>query len=72
MGHSLNVYVGVAKNETSAPVEIKEAMCGSWDVAAVAAFPNVILEPGQKTEIYVVKKVGATQEIQNYRPSLLD
>jgi len=72
MGHSLNVFVGVARNETAAPVEIKESMCGGWDVAAVAAFPAVVLEPGQKTEIYVVKKVGQKTEIQNYRPSLLD
>lgn len=72
MGHSLNVYVGVARNETGAPVEIKESMCGGWDVAAVAAYPAVVLEPGQKTEIYVVKKIGQKTEIQNYRPSLLD
>ena len=72
LGHSLNVFVGVAKNETGAPVEIKESMCGGWDVAAVAAYPAVVLEPGQKTEIYVVKKIGQKTEIKNYRPSLLD
>lgn len=72
LGHSLNVFVGVARNETGAPVEIKESMCGGWDVAAVAAYPAVVLEPGQKTEIYVVKKIGQKTEIKNYRPSLLD
>ena len=64
--------VPAALNFGVTPVEIKESMCGGWDVAAVAAYPAVVLEPGQKTEIYVVKKIGQKTEIKNYRPSLLD
>ena len=70
-GHALNVYIGVVSNHTGSAVEINEQMCGSWDVVAVAAFPNVVLEPGQKTEIYVVKRVKHEEKIKNFRPSLV-
>jgi len=71
-GHALNVYIGVVTNHTGSAVEINEQMCGSWDVVAVAAFPNVVLEPGQKTEIYVVKRVHHEEKIKNFRPSLVN
>lgn len=70
-GHSFNLYIGVVSNNTGSAVEINEQMCGSWDVVAVAAFPNVVLHPGQKTEIYVVKRVKHEEKIKNFRPSLV-
>src|SRR5574344_509587 len=71
-GHNFNVYVGVAKNIKNHAVEIKESMCGGWDVAAVASFPRYVLQPNEKTEIYVIKKVTRSEPIKNYRPSLVD
>ncbi|ECM4797669.1 conjugal transfer protein TraK, partial [Salmonella enterica subsp. enterica serovar Albert] len=53
------------------PIEFKEALCGSWDVAAVTTWPLNVLEPGQKTEIYVAKKQKRGLAPTSKRPSLL-
>ncbi|EFP0184028.1 conjugal transfer protein TraK [Escherichia coli] len=71
MGHHLNVFIGVAENVANQPIEIKEAMCGGWDVAAVTSWPYNVLEPGQKTEIYVAKKQLRGTAPTSKRPSLL-
>lgn len=72
MGHNLSILVGVAQNTTSQPVEFKESACGGWDVAAVAAWPLNVLEPGQRTEVYVAKKVGHHRKGPvSKRPSLV-
>lgn len=70
-GNSLVVHIGTAKNVTQQAVEFAEETCGDWDVAAVAAFPNNVLGPGQTTEIYVAKKKNFRQEIKVTRPSLI-
>lgn len=72
MGHHLTVQVGVAKNISNQPVEIKESACGNWDVAAVAVWPNNVLEPGQLTEVYVAKKQKRGAAPTSKRPSLLE
>lgn len=71
MGHHLMVLVGVATNVSSQPIEFKESLCGNWDVAAVAAWPLIVLEPGQKTEVYVAKKQKRGVAPVSKRPSLL-
>ncbi|EIS7247400.1 type-F conjugative transfer system secretin TraK, partial [Salmonella enterica subsp. enterica serovar Typhimurium] len=71
MGHHLNVFIGVALNVSDQPIEFKEALCGSWDVAAVTTWPLNVLEPGQKTEIYVAKKQKRGLAPTSKRPSLL-
>lgn len=72
MGHNLSVLVGVAKNVSSQPIEFREAVCGSWDVAAVASWPLNVLEPGQKTEVYVARKIGHKKKGPvSKRPSLV-
>ena len=70
-GHSLSVLIGVARNTAGVPVEFKEAACGDWDVAAVAAWPRNVLEPGERTEIYVARKVNTSKPATSKRPSLL-
>lgn len=70
-GHNLTVFVGVAQNTSGQPVEFQEATCGSWDVAAVAAWPNIVLESGEKTEVYVVKKRPKPESDTTKRRSLL-
>lgn len=72
MGHNLDVSIGVAQNQTSSPVEIRESACGSPNVAAVAAWPHNVLAPGQKTEIYVATKRGRNGGAPTtQRPSLV-
>lgn len=71
MGHHLNVFIGVAQNVSEQPIEFKEALCGSWDVAAVTTWPLNVLEPGQKTELYVAKKQKRGIAPTSKRPSLL-
>lgn len=70
-GHNLNIFIGVATNTTSQPLEFKEAMCGNWDVAAVTSWPLKVLEPGQRTEVYVAVKQGARVPTTSQRPSLI-
>lgn len=70
-GHSINVFVGVATNNSSRPIEMKEAWCGDWDVAAVAMWPRNVLGPGEKTEVFVAKKQNRTKPAASKRPSLL-
>lgn len=70
-GHKLSVSIGVARNVSGQPLEIKEQACGNWNVAAVAAWPRNVLGPNQKTELYVVTKIGERPEPTSQRPSLL-
>ena len=72
MGHHLNVFVGVAQNITDRAIEFREALCGGWDVAAVSAWPRNVLEPGQKTEVYVAVKQRRGVAPTSRRPSLLE
>lgn len=71
MGHHLTVFVGVAKNTSDKPIEFKEALCGNWDVAAVAVWPENVIKPGQKSEVYVAKKQKRGIAPTSKRPSLL-
>lgn len=71
-GHNISVYIGVAINTSNRPVEFKEAWCGNWDVAAVAVWPRNILEPGQRSEVFVAKKRNMSAGKTNKRRSLLD
>ncbi len=70
-GHSINVFIGVAVNNSSQPLELKESWCGGWDVAAVAMWPRNVLEPGQKTEVYVATRQTRSKPLTSKRPSLL-
>ncbi|MGL4985274.1 MAG: conjugal transfer protein TraK [Plesiomonas sp.] len=71
VGHHLSVFIGVATNTANQAIEFKEAMCGSWEVAAVTSWPLKVLEPGQKTEVYVAMKQRSDQGRGIKRPSLL-
>lgn len=71
-GHSINVYIGVVTNTSNKPVEFQESWCGGWDVAAIAVWPRNVLEPGQKTEVFVASKQSKANVNTNKRRSLLD
>lgn len=72
MGHNFKVVVGVARNTQQVPVMVDETACTHPDLAAAAAWPRNMLEPGQSTEIYVVTRVGDAPAEESSRPSLLN
>ncbi len=72
-GANFDVIIGVAHNTGNAPVELKETWCAnSGEVAAVAYWPEVVLEPNQATEVYVVRRHGSPAARTVTRPSLLE
>lgn len=70
-GRDLKVLVGVAKNQGSTAIELREQACaGRSDVVAVAAWPTLSLPTGRSSELYVaVQKPKATETTP--RPSLI-
>ncbi|MBX2808173.1 MAG: type-F conjugative transfer system secretin TraK [Cellvibrionaceae bacterium] len=71
VGHHLMVHIGLIHNTAPHPIEFIEDTCGDWDIAAVTAFPRHVLNPGEKTEVYVAQKRNYTREVEVKRPSLL-
>ena len=72
-GRNRVLLVGVARNTGSVPLEIDERTCADagGDVLAVAAWPKVMLEPGEATELYVALRQTRDNDT-TARPSLLD
>lgn len=71
-GYRLMVNVGLVENKSNQVIEVREPSCVGDDVKAVAAWPNPILRPGEKTEIYVVRGVQSPDKVPyNARRSLL-
>ncbi|UBQ44543.1 TraK domain-containing protein [Comamonas thiooxydans] len=70
-GHNLNVYVGVARNDSQDLVEFRESQCANWNTAAITSWPLKVLEPGQRTEVYVAVKQGHAPSSMSQRPSLI-
>lgn len=71
VGSHLEVAVGVVHNTGERPVELKESWCSGGAVAAVAFWPEVVLEPGQATEVYVAFQHLPLRPRSVQRPSLL-
>lgn len=72
-GVNLNYTIGKVTNVSNQPIELIEASCGGYDVAAVAAYPYNLLKPNQSTEIYVVQRVNSkTNTAVTKRRSLLN
>jgi conjugal transfer pilus assembly protein TraK len=65
--------VGVAHNTGVTPIEFDERACASTqdEVLAVAAWPKVVLKPGESTELYVAVRRKDEAAI-TVRPSLLN
>ena len=70
-GHHLVVQVLVATNEGNAPVEVIGSDCAAENVVAAAEWPNSILEPGQRTEMYVAYERQRQDRRAKRRPSAL-
>tara|TARA_R110001583_G_scaffold1028_2_gene8893 strand:+ start:282 stop:1265 length:984 start_codon:yes stop_codon:yes gene_type:complete len=71
IGHNLRVLVGVATNISDNPIELNEAVCADHRTAAIAGWPYNYLEPGQATELYIVRKRIKEVDQQSVRPSLI-
>lgn len=72
LGHDFRIFIAVAENTSGQHVEINHAACTHPHRAAVAAWPNEILEPGQKTEVFMVTRVPQVKPNTSTRPSLLN
>jgi conjugal transfer pilus assembly protein TraK len=72
-GQDLLIFVGVARNTGVTPIEFDERACASTqdEVLAVAAWPKVVLGPGESTELYVAVRRKDEAAI-TVRPSLLN
>lgn len=55
-GSHLIAYIGRVTNLTQAPVEVKETGCVGANVLGVAVWPDVLLHPGESSELYVAVK----------------
>lgn len=71
-GQDLLILVGVARNGGGDPLELDERACSGarGEVLAVAAWPKVVLGPGEATELYVALR-RVPEEASSARPSLL-
>ena len=72
-GQDLVILVGVVRNTGATSIEFDERSCATHkdEVMAVAAWPKVVLGPGEATEIYVAVRRSA-DESTTLRPSLLN
>lgn len=70
-GHEV-IDVVVMHNNTNRPYQVREEMCLSEDVVAVAISQASYLQPGEETEVYILRDKTYEQEKarQNTRPRL--
>ncbi|MDH3770329.1 MAG: type-F conjugative transfer system secretin TraK, partial [Nitrospirota bacterium] len=71
VGARLEVFIGVVENTGTTVTEFQEVWCGTSEVVAVALWPSVVLQPGELTEIYIVRRLVFPEEQGRDRPSLL-
>lgn len=72
LGHDFRIFIAVAENKSGQHVEVNHSACTHPNRAAVAAWPHEILEPGQKTEIFLVTRIPQIKPNTSARPSLLN
>lgn len=70
-GHDFRIYVAVAQNISPRTLEFDHSACTHPYRAAVSSWPHEILEPGQKTEVFLVTRVPVDRPDRSSRPSLL-
>ncbi|WP_027156646.1 TraK domain-containing protein [Methylobacter luteus] len=70
-GHESRIVVLIAQNNGASTAVFEEASCASDDTMAVAAWPKVRLEPGEKTEIYLLMRLPDGKSGEEIRPALL-
>lgn len=72
LGHDFRIFIAVAQNQSSQNVEVSHSACTHPNRAAVAFWPHEILEPGQKTEVFLVTRIPQVKANTSTRPSLLN
>lgn len=72
-GGNYIVSIGIIKNTSPMPIEFKEPNCIDKQnrITGIAAFPRVLLQPNQKTEVYVMMR-KEEQDSSSKRQSLVD
>ena len=70
VGQDAKIIVLIAHNTGFAPRLFEEAFCASEPVIAVAAWPKIRLNPGEKTEVFVLMRNDPVRD-EEHRPSLL-
>jgi len=70
-GHGSRILVEVAQNNGVSPVVFEEAFCANEKTMAVAAWPKIRLEPGEKTEVYILMRLPDGKSDEEIRPALL-
>jgi len=71
-GHNMRVNVGVVENRSNRLIELREPSCAGEGVRAVSVWPNPLLQPGEKSEVYVVRSIeDPASASHNARRSLL-
>ncbi len=70
-GHDSRIVVLIAQNNGLVATAFEESFCASENTMAVAAWPKVRLEPGEKTEIYLLLRLPEGKSGEEIRPALL-
>ncbi|MBS3955636.1 MAG: type-F conjugative transfer system secretin TraK [Methylomicrobium sp.] len=70
-GHDSRIIVLIAQNNGLVATTFEESFCASENTMAVAAWPKVRLEPGEKTEIYLLLRLPEGKSGEEIRPALL-
>jgi conjugal transfer pilus assembly protein TraK len=70
-GHDSRIVVVIAKNNGTSTAVFEEAFCTGENTLAVAAWPKVRLEPGEKTEVFILMRLPEGKSGEEIRPALL-
>ncbi|WP_081813331.1 TraK domain-containing protein [Methylobacter tundripaludum] len=70
-GHDSRIVIVIAQNNGSAVRVFEEAYCAAENIMAVAAWPKVRLESGEKTEVFILMRLPEGKSGEEVRPALL-
>ncbi len=70
-GHDSRIVIVIAQNNGSAVSVFEEAYCAGENIMAVAAWPKVRLESGEKTEVFILMRLPEGKSGEEVRPALL-
>lgn len=71
-GHDYNAIVATVRNISGQTLQFDEMACTHPLLAATAVWPKNVLEPGERTELYVATRSANNIVRASKRPSLLD
>ena len=71
-GHDSRIIVFIAQNNSATATVFEEASCASDRTIAIAAWPKVRLEPGERTEVFILMRQPDGKNGEEIRPALLE